>query len=116
MDYHTCRPHEALGQRCPATLYTASPRGYPASLRAWAYPAGHDVRQVVGDGYIRWRNGTVSLSGTLATPKNYRFLGQGPQGTVMVRVLSGPPVAARACIGGPDKPGRDETNSAARFA
>lgn len=30
VDYDTCQPHEALGQRCPATLYAASTRAYPA--------------------------------------------------------------------------------------
>ena len=65
VDYNTQRPHEALGQRCPATLYTASSRAYPATIRDWDYPADHQIRRVVGDGYIKWRDGTVYLSGAL---------------------------------------------------
>jgi transposase InsO family protein len=65
VDYNTCRPHEALGQRCPASLYCGSPRSYPTSIRSWDYPADHHVRSVLGDGYIRWQDGTVYLSGAL---------------------------------------------------
>jgi putative transposase len=65
VDYNTQRPHEALGQRCPATLYTPSPRPYPDVIKAWDYPADHQIRRVVGDGYIKWRDGTVYLSKAL---------------------------------------------------
>jgi putative transposase len=65
MDYNTYRPHEALGQRCPASLYTASARAYPGAIAAWDYPADHHIRRVVGDGHIRWREGTVYLSAAL---------------------------------------------------
>jgi len=65
VDYNTQRPHEALGQRCPATLYTPSARAYPATITDWDYPADHQIRRVVGDGYIKWRDGTIYLSGAL---------------------------------------------------
>ena len=65
VDYNTRRPHEALGQRCPATLYTPSPRCYPAAIRDWDYPADHQVRRVIGDGYIKWRDATIHLSKAL---------------------------------------------------
>lgn len=65
LDYNTRRPHEALGQRCPATLYTPSARAYPAEIGEWDYPADHQIRRVVGDGYIKWRDGTVYLSKAL---------------------------------------------------
>ena len=64
-DYNTCRPHEALGQCCPATLYEASVRAFPEQIAGWEYPADHHVRKVVGDGYIHWRDGTIYLSGAL---------------------------------------------------
>jgi transposase InsO family protein len=64
-DYNNCRPHEALGQRCPASLYGPSGRAFPETIAAWRYPADHQVRRVVGDGYIRWRDGTIYLSGAL---------------------------------------------------
>jgi transposase InsO family protein len=64
-EYNTYRPHEALGQRCPATLYAPSTRPYPTSIKAWEYPADHQVRKVLGDGYVRWRGQTIYLSGAL---------------------------------------------------
>ena len=65
VDYNTYRPHEALEQRCPATLYWRSERAFPEKIAAWSYPADHHVRTVVGDGYVRWRDGTIYLSGAL---------------------------------------------------
>jgi transposase InsO family protein len=64
-DYNTYRPHEALGQRCPAEFWHASPRAYPGKIRPWDYPADHHVRRVIGDGHIRWRDGTIYLSAAL---------------------------------------------------
>ena len=34
-DFNTNRPHEALGQRCPAVLWQPSPRPFPPIIRAW---------------------------------------------------------------------------------
>jgi transposase InsO family protein len=64
-DFNTNRPHEALGQRCPATLYEPSPRDFPADIRAWEYPADHHVRRVDVKGYIKWRDGGVYLTEAL---------------------------------------------------
>jgi transposase InsO family protein len=64
-DYNSYRPHEALGQCCPATFYKVSARAFPEKIEVWEYPADHQVRKVVGDGYIRWRDGTIYLSGAL---------------------------------------------------
>jgi transposase InsO family protein len=60
--YNTERPHEALGQRTPASLYTASSRAYPSVIRPWDYPADHHVRRVIGDGHVRWRDESLYLS------------------------------------------------------
>jgi len=65
VEYNTDRPHEALGMRCPAALYAPSARLYPAMIKDWDYPADHHVRRVIGDGYIRWRDATVYLTGAL---------------------------------------------------
>lgn len=64
-DYNTYRPHEALGQRCPAEFYTVSERSFPETIRDWEYPSDHHVRKVIGDGHIRWRDTTVYLSAAL---------------------------------------------------
>jgi putative transposase len=61
-DFNTIRPHEALGQRCPAEFYGPSPRCYPEKITVWQYPADHQVRRVSSDGYIKWRDGTIYLS------------------------------------------------------
>jgi transposase InsO family protein len=61
-DCNTLRPHEALGQRCPAEFYAPSPRCYPEKITMWEYPADHPVRRVGGDGYIKGRDGKIYLS------------------------------------------------------
>jgi putative transposase len=66
VEYNTVRPHEALGQRCPATLYTPSPRPYPAAITAWDYPADHHVLRVNTKGYIRWRDHDLYLTEALS--------------------------------------------------
>jgi putative transposase len=64
-DYNTHRPHEALGQRCPGTFYTASCRRYPSVIREWDYPADHQARRVAADGYIKWQDSRIYLSEAL---------------------------------------------------
>ena len=64
-DFNTNRPHEALGQRCPAMLYGPSPREFPATIRDWSYPADHHARRVDVKGYIKWRDGGIYLSEAL---------------------------------------------------
>jgi putative transposase len=64
-DFNTNRPHEALGQRCPASLYAPSPRGFPETIRAWAYPADHHVRRVDANGYVKWRERGLYLTEAL---------------------------------------------------
>lgn len=54
--YNTERPHEALGDRTPASLWTASPRRYPERLEPPSYPAHLEVRRVSAVG-------TISLDG-----------------------------------------------------
>jgi len=63
-NYH--RPHEALGQKTPASLYTPSSRPYPLRLPLVGYPAAMKVRRVRHDGYIRWRGRMLFVSETLA--------------------------------------------------
>ena len=65
LDYNTMRPHEALGQRCPASLYTPSPRVYPEVIASWDYPADHHVRRVNSKGYIKWRDNGLYLTEAL---------------------------------------------------
>jgi transposase InsO family protein len=61
-EYNTERPHEALGQRPPASVYTPSPRPYPARLAPLEYPAHYEVRLVSANGGIRWHFHRVNVS------------------------------------------------------
>jgi transposase InsO family protein len=64
-DFNHERPHEALGQKRPATLYTPSPRPYPSTLPPIEYPGHLEIRKVDDRGYIKWRNDKLFLSHTL---------------------------------------------------
>jgi transposase InsO family protein len=59
------RPHEALGQRPPAMLYSPSPRRFTGRLREPDYPAGHEVRRVRQNGEIKWQGHTVFIGEAL---------------------------------------------------
>jgi len=64
-DYNTIRPHEALGQITPASLYTPSPRSYPLRLPEVQYPSGVQSRHVRTDGRIRWSGEMIFVSESL---------------------------------------------------
>jgi putative transposase len=52
--YNNERPHEALGQKTPASLYEASPRRYPDRLTDPSYAADVAIRRVRSNGQIKW--------------------------------------------------------------
>jgi hypothetical protein len=56
------RPHEALDQQTPATLYRTSSREMPNKLPPLVYPDRFEVRYVSANGGIRWRSGWVNVS------------------------------------------------------
>lgn len=60
------RPHESLGQRVPADVYEPSPRPYPAKVPAMTYPDDMEVRWVMAQGDISWKNHHVYLAEVLA--------------------------------------------------
>jgi hypothetical protein len=63
--YKEERPHEALGQKRPATSYRPSPRPYPATLPPIEY-AGHlEKRKIEHNGMMCWKNGRIFMSKTL---------------------------------------------------
>jgi hypothetical protein len=59
------RPHEALGQRPPAELYTPSAREYPEHLDELEYPGHYERRRVRTDGQIRWQGRGLFVSEAL---------------------------------------------------
>lgn len=65
-EYNEDRPHEAIGQHTPASLYMRSPRPYPLIIPEIIYPDDMAVRSVKSQGDISWKNRHVYLSETLA--------------------------------------------------
>jgi putative transposase len=64
-EFNEERPHEALGQRTPASMYTPSPRAYPARLGPVEYPKGWPVRVVQQQGQFYWKMSDVFLGAAL---------------------------------------------------
>ena len=65
-DYNHHRPHEALGQRPPATHYEPSLRPMPDTLRDPEYANDFVVRRVGAHGTLKWRGSLLSLHRMLA--------------------------------------------------
>ena len=63
--YNTVRPHQALGQVPPASLYVPSSRPYPEQPGDIQYPPLTEVRRVRSNGQIKWRGGLVYVSEAL---------------------------------------------------
>ena len=65
-EYNQERPHEALGQKTPASLYRPSGRDYPEGKpRPWDYPELWGKRVVRSGGRIRWQGREVNISRAL---------------------------------------------------
>jgi transposase InsO family protein len=65
VEFNDDRPHEALGQRQPKQLYTASPRSYPDRIDDPSYDADEGVRRVRSSGEIKWRGSMRFISEAL---------------------------------------------------
>lgn len=68
-EYNSDRPHEALDQKTPASIYEPSHRRFPEKLRAPEYDEGIEVRSVRQKGEIKFKNGLYFLSELLAGEK-----------------------------------------------
>jgi putative transposase len=64
--YNTERPHEALAQRTPASLYTPSPRSYPERLPEMIYPSYMHLHRVCDTGLIYWNAWRIYVGYLLA--------------------------------------------------
>ncbi len=64
-DYNEVRPHEALGQQPPSSVYRPSHREYPRRAESPEYASGVTVRRVRTNGQIKWNGGLVYLSEAL---------------------------------------------------
>ena len=65
-EYNQVRPHEALGDETPGSVYTRSPRPYPSALPPLEYPGHFEVRLVSANGGVRWQHRWVNVSHVLA--------------------------------------------------
>ena len=65
VSYNTERPHQALGQVPPATLYVTSPRPYPKRIDDPTYPPFTQVRRVRSNGQIKWQGELVFITEAL---------------------------------------------------
>jgi hypothetical protein len=63
-EFNQERPHEALGMKCPAQVYQASPRRYAGSPEDLDYP-GMYSRKVTHDGTIKWQQVMFFVSTSL---------------------------------------------------
>ncbi len=65
-EYNEERPHEALGQETPASVYEPSARQFPRKLPELEYPGHYETRYVSENGGIRWKKCWVNVTTTLA--------------------------------------------------
>jgi len=63
--YNGLRPHEALEDHTPASVYTPSPRPFPARVPRLEYSAAHTVRRVGPSGSFSWRGRPIPLTRVL---------------------------------------------------
>jgi transposase InsO family protein len=65
-EYNHERPHEALGQITPASLYDVSPRPFPSRIVGPDYPDAYAVHLVGANGRFLWRGRHVLVGQPLA--------------------------------------------------
>jgi transposase InsO family protein len=65
-EYNHERPHEALGQRTPASAYVSSTRRFPDKLADPEYPHAFDVRRLDRFGTLKFRGSHTGLGNVLA--------------------------------------------------
>jgi putative transposase len=85
-EYNFERPHEALGQRTPSTLYTPSTRRYTRELRDPDYPRQFETRRAYPNGVISVGHTQWYLSNCLAN----QLVGLDPVADGCWRVCFGP--------------------------
>jgi putative transposase len=64
-EYNQVRPHEALGQQTPASVYTPSLKPFPSRLPELEYPAHFEILRTYPNGVISFRATQWYLSGCL---------------------------------------------------
>jgi len=65
-EYNHIRPHEALGMKTPATVWSKSAQPYQARPAAWEYEAGTEVRKLAEQGQLHVAGRRWEISRALA--------------------------------------------------
>jgi transposase InsO family protein len=65
-EFNDVRPHEALDNATPASLYESSPRPYPTRLPTVEYPSNFITRLVSSSGSIRLNSAQIHVTSALA--------------------------------------------------
>ncbi len=65
--FNTVRPHEALDDETPASVFESSARTYPERLPPSEYPGHFEVRRVSTNGGIRWNNRWINIGTAFGT-------------------------------------------------
>ncbi len=65
LKYNHIRPHEALGMKCPADVYTPSKRIYTDKVEKYEYSGQYHVIKVNSWGYVRFNKWQIYLSETM---------------------------------------------------
>jgi transposase InsO family protein len=65
--YNNERPHEAIGQKTPASVYVPSSRPMPEQLPELDYPDDFVVRRVHPSGNLKWNRSFIWVGRVLAT-------------------------------------------------
>jgi putative transposase len=65
-EFNAVRPHEALKQATPASVYSPSSTKLPRRIKSLDYPSHYEVRVVSTNSGIRWKSQWVSVTRLLA--------------------------------------------------
>jgi putative transposase len=84
--FNFIRPHEALADETPASVYQPSPRPFPETLPPLEYPAHYEVRKVSTNGGIRWHSRWINISSALGN----EFIALEPIGPALWQIYFGP--------------------------
>jgi transposase InsO family protein len=106
-EFNEERPHEALGQRPPSSLYRLSSRTYPTPLREPQYDQGYEVQRAGADGSVVVGGRRYALSTLLRREP----IGLQEQEDGRVTVHYGPLELATISVGGRLTRGRKKTRS-----
>ena len=83
---HHIRPHEALDDATPQSVYRSALRAYPETLPPLEYPEHFEVRKVSTNGGIRWHSRWINISSALGN----EFVGLEPIGPALWQLYFGP--------------------------